>query len=45
VVGFEIIEAREVDDEGGMAAIIEKVRRVVGMDRPVYLSIDIDGEF
>lgn len=45
VVGFEIIEAREVDDGGGMAAIIERVRRVVGIDRPVYLSIDIDGEF
>jgi agmatinase len=45
VMGFEIIEAREVDDEGGMAAIIERVRRVVGIDRPVYLSIDIDGEF
>jgi agmatinase len=45
VVGFEIIEAREVDEEGGMAGIVERVRRVVGTERPVYLSIDIDGEF
>ncbi len=44
VVGFEVIEAREIDEEGGMAGIIEKVRRIVGLERPVYLSIDIDGE-
>ena len=44
VVGFEIVEAREVDEEGGMPGIVERVRRVVGLDRPVYLSIDIDGE-
>jgi agmatinase len=45
VVGFEIIEAREVDEERGMTGIVERVRRVVGTERPVYLSIDIDGEF
>ena len=44
VVGFEIIEAQEIDEVGGMAAIVERVRKVVGLDRPVYLSIDIDGE-
>ena len=44
VVGFEMIEAKDVDEEGGMAAIVERVKKVVGMDRSVYLSIDIDGE-
>jgi agmatinase len=44
VVGFEVIEARDVDEEGGMAAIVERVKKVVGIDRPVYLSIDIDGK-
>lgn len=42
VVGFGIIEAREVDEDGGMAGIVERVRRVVGMDGPVHLRIDID---
>lgn len=41
VVGFELIEAHEVDEVGGMDAIVERVRRVVG-DTPTYLSIDID---
>jgi agmatinase len=45
VVGFEMIEARDVDEEGGMAAIVERVKRVVGIDRPAYLSIDIDGKY
>ena len=39
-VGFELIEAHEIDDIG-ISGIIEKVRRVV-KDTPVYLSIDID---
>ena len=41
VVGFELIEASEIDDEGGLPAIIKKVRDVVGSN-PAYLSIDID---
>ncbi|KAL2428457.1 Guanidinobutyrase [Exophiala dermatitidis] len=43
VVGFELIEAHEIDelDTGGMSGIVERVRKVVG-DTPVYLSIDID---
>jgi agmatinase len=40
-VGFELIEAHEVDDVGGMDAIIKRVRDVVG-STAVYLSIDID---
>jgi agmatinase len=40
VVGFTLIEAREID-EIGMPAIIDKVRKTVG-DTPTYLSIDID---
>lgn len=40
VVGFEMIEAHEIDDIG-VKGIVEKVKRVVG-DRPAYLSIDID---
>ena len=40
-VGFEIIEAHEIDDIG-VSGIIEKTRRVV-KDTPTYLSIDIDG--
>jgi agmatinase len=43
VVGFELIEAHEIDDMG-MKGIVEKVRKVVG-NTPTYLSIDIDGEF
>ena len=41
VVGFELIEAHEID-EIGVGGIVEKVKRVVG-DSWVYLSIDIDG--
>jgi agmatinase len=41
VVGFELIEVHEIDEAGGMDAIIQKVRKVVG-DTPTYLSIDID---
>jgi agmatinase len=43
VVGFEMIEAHEIDDIG-MKGIVEKVRKTVG-NTPTYLSIDIDGEF
>ncbi|TGO61183.1 hypothetical protein BCON_0029g00240 [Botryotinia convoluta] len=39
--GFEIVEAREIDTIG-MDGIIKKIRERVGLDRPVYLSIDID---
>jgi agmatinase len=42
VVGFELIEAHEIDDMG-MKGIVERVRKVVG-NTPTYLSIDIDGE-
>lgn len=42
-VGFEIIEAHEIDDIG-VSGIIEKTRRVV-KDTPTYLSIDIDGSW
>lgn len=39
--GFEIVEAREID-EIGMSGIIKKIRDRVGTEKPVYLSIDID---
>lgn len=39
--GFEIVEAREIDTIG-MNGIIKKIRDRVGLERPVYLSIDID---
>jgi len=42
VVGFELIEAHEIDDIG-VKGIVERVRKTVG-DTPTYLSIDIDGE-
>jgi agmatinase len=42
VVGFEMIEAHEIDDIG-MSGIVERVRKTVG-DTPTYLSIDIDGK-
>lgn len=41
VVGFELIEAHEIDEDGGMQGIVDRVRRTV-RDTPVYLSIDID---
>ena len=39
--GFQIVEAREID-EIGTAGIIKKIRDRVGTEKPVYLSIDID---
>lgn len=39
--GFEIVEAREIDDIG-TRGIIKKIRDRVGTEKPVYLSIDID---
>ena len=39
-VGFEIVEAREIDDIG-IQGVIERIRNCVG-DNLVYLSIDID---
>ncbi|PQE05817.1 Agmatinase 1 protein [Rutstroemia sp. NJR-2017a BVV2] len=39
--GFEIVEAREIDTIG-MDGIIKKIRDRVGLEKPVYLSIDID---
>ncbi|KAM0149530.1 hypothetical protein ACHAQE_009342 [Botrytis cinerea] len=39
--GFEIVEAREIDTIG-MDGIIKKIRERVGLENPVYLSIDID---
>ena len=41
-VGFRLIEAAEVDEPAGMDGIIRRVRDVVGLTNPVYLSIDID---
>jgi agmatinase len=42
-VGFELIEAHEIDDEPrGMDGIAERVKKIVGTENPVYLSIDID---
>ncbi|KAM0719595.1 hypothetical protein Q7P37_003725 [Cladosporium fusiforme] len=40
-VGFEIVEAREIDTIG-TAGIIKKIHDRVGNNTPVYLSIDID---
>jgi agmatinase len=40
-VGFEIVEAREIDTLG-TKGIIEKIHARVGHENPVYLSIDID---
>ncbi|KKY25560.1 putative arginase family protein [Phaeomoniella chlamydospora] len=40
VVGFELIEAHEIDDIG-VSGIVDKVKKVVG-NNPTYLSIDID---
>ncbi|PLB46585.1 Arginase/deacetylase [Aspergillus steynii IBT 23096] len=40
-VGFHRIEAHEID-EVGVAGVVERTVEVVGKDRPVYLSIDID---
>ncbi|KAF8418088.1 arginase family-domain-containing protein [Tirmania nivea] len=40
-VGFEIVEAREIDTLG-VAGIIKKILTRVGTEQPVYLSIDID---
>ncbi|KAL4920522.1 arginase family-domain-containing protein [Aspergillus aurantiobrunneus] len=40
-VGFEIVEAREIDTIG-TDGIIKKIRERVGTDNPIYLSIDID---
>ncbi|EXJ54313.1 hypothetical protein A1O7_09651 [Cladophialophora yegresii CBS 114405] len=43
VVGFELIEAHEIDDEPrGMSGIAARVKSIVGTTNPVYLSIDID---
>ncbi|KAI9642021.1 hypothetical protein NHQ30_009892 [Ciborinia camelliae] len=39
--GFEIVEAREIDTIGAHG-IIKKIRDRVGLENPVYLSIDID---
>lgn len=41
VVGFELIEAHEIDEGDGLKGIIERVRKAVG-NTPTYLSIDID---
>ncbi|KAL1591285.1 hypothetical protein WHR41_00225 [Cladosporium halotolerans] len=40
-VGFEIVEAREIDTIG-IDGIIKKIHNRVGKNSPVYLSIDID---
>lgn len=41
VVGFELIEAHEIDEPAGLNGIVEGVRKIVG-DTPAYLSIGID---
>ncbi|BFZ56054.1 hypothetical protein PYCC9005_003096 [Savitreella phatthalungensis] len=40
-VGFKFIEARDMDHVG-VAGIATMIKQVLGEDRPVYLSIDID---
>ncbi|KAL2121323.1 hypothetical protein VTJ04DRAFT_5350 [Mycothermus thermophilus] len=40
-VGFEIVEAREIDTIG-TEGIIKRIVERVGTEKPVYLSIDID---
>ncbi|KAL2821478.1 arginase family-domain-containing protein [Aspergillus granulosus] len=40
-VGFEIVEAREIDTIG-TEGIIKRIRERVGTENPIYLSIDID---
>ncbi|RWR00113.1 arginase family-domain-containing protein [Paecilomyces variotii] len=40
-VGFQIVEAREIDTIG-IDGIVKKIRDRVGTENPVYLSIDID---
>ncbi|KAI9693458.1 MAG: hypothetical protein M1820_009251 [Bogoriella megaspora] len=39
--GFEIVEAREIDTIG-TEGIIKRIKERVGLENPVYLSIDID---
>ncbi|EUC39039.1 hypothetical protein COCVIDRAFT_91489 [Bipolaris victoriae FI3] len=39
--GFEIVEAREID-KIGIDGIVKKIKDRVGLEKPVYLSIDID---
>lgn len=39
--GFEIVEAREIDTIG-MDGIVKRIKERVGLENPVYLSIDID---
>ena len=39
--GFEIVEAREIDTIG-TDGIIKRIKDRVGLENPVYLSIDID---
>ena len=39
--GFEIVEARVIDTIG-TEGIIKKIKDRVGLEKPVYLSIDID---
>ncbi|KAI5859747.1 Arginase/deacetylase [Durotheca rogersii] len=40
--GFEIVEAREIDNGNGTAGIVRKILDRVGTEKPVYLSLDID---
>lgn len=39
-LGFAVIGAHEVDDEG-VTGVVQRMRRRIG-DRPVYISVDID---
>ncbi|KAF3914083.1 Guanidinobutyrase [Arthrobotrys entomopaga] len=40
-IGFQIVEAREIDTIG-VEGIVKRIVERIGTERPVYLSIDID---
>jgi agmatinase len=40
-LGFQVVSAPEVEDLG-VAGLVERIRQRVGVDRPVYVSVDID---
>jgi arginase family enzyme len=40
--GFKIIPASDILKSDGIQGIIEKIRRTVPHDHPVYVSLDID---
>jgi agmatinase len=40
--GFTIIPASDIFNDGGIAAIVKRIRDVVSLDGPAYVSLDID---